>query len=50
LDGETLRITHILDNRLTDGGGVISLKRRPPFTFKRFLILILLEAESTPGP
>jgi hypothetical protein len=29
---ETSRLPHFLDNRLTDGGEVISLKRRPPFT------------------
>jgi hypothetical protein len=27
---ETLRLPHFLDNRLTDGGEVVSLKRRPP--------------------
>jgi hypothetical protein len=29
---ETSRLQHFLDNRLTDGGKVVSLKRRPPFT------------------
>jgi hypothetical protein len=29
---ETLRLPHVLDNRLTDGGEVISLKRLPSFT------------------
>jgi hypothetical protein len=29
---ETSRLRHFLDNRLTDGGEVVSLKRRPPFT------------------
>jgi hypothetical protein len=27
-----LRIPHFLDNQLTDGGAVVSLVRRPPFT------------------
>jgi hypothetical protein len=29
---ETSRLPHFVDNRLTDGGEVISLTRRPPFT------------------
>jgi hypothetical protein len=29
---ETSRLPHFLDNRLTDGGEVATLKRRPPFT------------------
>jgi hypothetical protein len=29
---ETSRLLHLLDNRLTDGGEVVSLTRRPPFT------------------
>jgi hypothetical protein len=29
---ETSRIPHFLDNRLTDGGEVLSLTCRPPFT------------------
>jgi hypothetical protein len=44
------KIPHFLDNRLTDGGEVVSLTRRPPFTpqedsWGEFP----LEAESTPG-
>jgi hypothetical protein len=36
---ETSRFPHFLDNRLTDGGKVVSLTRRPPFTApKRFLV------------
>jgi hypothetical protein len=38
---ETSRIPHFLDNRLTDDGEVVSLRRRPPFTPPgRFLVLI----------
>jgi hypothetical protein len=38
---ETSRLPHFLDNRLTDGGEVVSLTRRPPFTPPgRFLVLI----------
>jgi hypothetical protein len=29
---ETSRLPHFLDNRLTDGGEVVRLTRRPPFT------------------
>jgi hypothetical protein len=29
---ETSRLPHFLDNRLTEGGEVVSLTRRPPFT------------------
>jgi hypothetical protein len=29
---ETSRLPHFLNNRLNDGGEVVSLKRRPPFT------------------
>jgi hypothetical protein len=29
---ETSRLSHFLDNRLTDGGEVVSLTRVPPFT------------------
>jgi hypothetical protein len=31
-DCETSRLPHFLDNRFTDRGEVVSLKRRPPFT------------------
>jgi hypothetical protein len=38
---ETSRIPHFLDNRLTDGGEVVSLMHRPPFIPPgRFLVLI----------
>jgi hypothetical protein len=30
--GETPSFPYFLDNRLTDGGEVVSLTRRPPFT------------------
>jgi hypothetical protein len=43
---ETLRIPQYLDNRLTDGGKVVSLTRRPPFTpQKGSWYSFLLEAE-----
>jgi hypothetical protein len=38
---ETSSLPHFLDNRLTDGGEVVSLTRRPPFTSQE---------DSTPGP
>jgi hypothetical protein len=48
---ETLRIPHFLDSRLTDGGEVVSLTRRPSFTPQEdSWYSFLLEAESTPGP
>jgi hypothetical protein len=48
---ETLRVPHYLDNRLTDGGEVVSLMRRPPFTpHEDSWYSFMLEAESTPGP
>jgi hypothetical protein len=31
---ETSRLPHLLDNRLTDGGKVVSLTRRPLFTLQ----------------
>jgi hypothetical protein len=35
------RIPHFLDNRFTDDGEVVSLKRRPPFISQKvFLVLI----------
>jgi hypothetical protein len=47
---ETLRVPHFLDNRLTDGGKVVSLTHRPPFTPQEdSWYSFLLEAESTPG-
>jgi hypothetical protein len=39
-DCETSRHPHFIDNRLTDGGEVVSLTRRPPFTPEKFLVLI----------
>jgi hypothetical protein len=32
---ETSRLSHFLDNRLTDGGEVVSLTRRPPFPLRK---------------
>jgi hypothetical protein len=37
---ETSRLPHFLDNLLTDGFEVVRLTRRPPFTPRRFLVLI----------
>jgi hypothetical protein len=48
---EMPRLLHFLDNRLTDGGEVVSLRRRPPFTLQELSwYSFLLEAVSTPGP
>jgi hypothetical protein len=48
---ETSRLPHFLENRLTDGGIVVSLTRRPPFTPQEdSWYSLLLEAGSTPGP
>jgi hypothetical protein len=53
---ERLRLPNLLDNRLTDGGKVVSLTRWPPFTppppppKEDSWYCFLLEAESTPGP
>jgi hypothetical protein len=47
---ETSRLPHFLDNRLTDGGEVVSLTHRPPFTQHEYSWhSFLLEAQSTPG-
>jgi hypothetical protein len=43
--------TFSLDSRLTDGGKIVSLKRRPAFTPKEdFWYSFLLEAELNSGP
>jgi hypothetical protein len=43
--------TFSLDSRLTDGGKVVSLTRRPPYTSQEdSWYSFLLEADSTPGP
>jgi hypothetical protein len=34
---EASRLPHVLDNRLTDSGEVVSLKHRPPFTPSKIL-------------
>jgi hypothetical protein len=48
---ETSKLPHFLDNRLTDGGKVVSHTRRPPFTPQEdSWYSFLLDAESTPGP
>jgi hypothetical protein len=48
---ETSRLSHFLDNRLTDGGKAVSLMCRPPFTPQEdSWYSFLLEDELTPGP
>jgi hypothetical protein len=32
---ETSRLPHFVESRLTDGGEIVSLKRRPPFTSRK---------------
>jgi hypothetical protein len=50
-DWETSRIPHFVDNRLTDGGEVVSPTRLTPFTPQEdSWYSFLLEAESTLGP
>jgi hypothetical protein len=46
---DTLRLSHFLDNRFTDGDDDIGLTRQGFLSQGRFLVLILLKAESTPG-
>jgi hypothetical protein len=41
---EMLRVPYFLDNRLTDGGEVMSLMRWPPFTPRRFLVFISIRS------
>jgi hypothetical protein len=49
-DCETSRIPPFLENRLTDGGEVASLMRRPSFTPQEdSWYSFLLEGETTPG-
>jgi hypothetical protein len=40
LSCEMSRLPHFLDNRFTDGGQVVSLKRSRPLSPERFLVLI----------
>jgi hypothetical protein len=42
---ETSRFPHFLDNRLADGGEVVSLTRRPLFTSRNIPGTHLLQAE-----
>jgi hypothetical protein len=45
------RFPYFPDNRLTDGGVIVGLTRRAPFTPQEdSWYSFLLEAESTPGP
>jgi hypothetical protein len=46
-----LRLPHFLDNQLTDGGVVVSLKHQPPVNpQENSWYSFLLEVKSTPGP
>jgi hypothetical protein len=49
---ETSRFPHFLDNRLTGGGEVVSLTRRPAAVYaqEHSWYSILLDTVSTPGP
>jgi hypothetical protein len=48
---DTSRFPYFLENRLIDGGDVVSLMRRLPFTPQEVSwYSFLLKAESTPGP
>jgi hypothetical protein len=49
-DCEMSRLPYSLDNRLTDGGEIVSLTSRTLFTPRKILVTHLLEAESTLGP
>jgi hypothetical protein len=46
------RLSHFLDNPLTDGGEVVSLTHPPAalYLLENSQYLFLLEVESTPGP
>jgi hypothetical protein len=48
---ETSRLPHFLDNRLSDGGDVVSFTRRPAALYPPVdsWYSFLLEAETTPG-
>jgi hypothetical protein len=46
---ETSRLPHFLDSRLTDGGAVVSLTPRPPFTPRKITgYSFRLETEAIP--
>jgi hypothetical protein len=44
-----LRIPHCLDNRLTDGGKVVSLRHRPRYTNQKRTFILLLALISVRG-
>jgi hypothetical protein len=46
---ETLRNSHGLDSRLTDGGKFVSLRRRPPLYFSETLFLSLIHISVREG-
>jgi hypothetical protein len=49
IPGFVMELPHFLDNRLTDGGEVVSLTRRPALTRQEdSWYSFLLEAESSP--
>jgi hypothetical protein len=47
---ERSRLPDFLDSRFTDGGEVLSLTRRPPFTPRRFLVLVSVKGWVDPRP
>jgi hypothetical protein len=44
-----VEIPNFLENQLTSGGEVMSLGHRPPFTPKRFLVLMSVRGSANPG-
>jgi hypothetical protein len=45
---KTLRFPHFLENQLTDGGETVSLTHWPPFTPRKFLVLISVRGRVDP--
>jgi hypothetical protein len=44
---ETSKLPHLLDNRLTDGGEVVSVTRLPPFTLRKINVNSNLSVSSS---